>query len=72
MKIVKTWKEVHEEINEGDIYIVDKQELLGEKIDFRYQVDIAGERIIANFLEVDNAIEYAEFLQSKINKKEEK
>lgn len=64
MKIIKTWKEVYKEVNEGDIYIVDKQELLkelGEKFDFRYEVKIAGERRIANFLEVDDAIEYVKF-----------
>jgi hypothetical protein len=64
VKIYTTMRQIAEDpINDGEVYIFDFTHI--ENTAYPYQVDIAGVRSFATFLRLEDAQEYAEFLQHK-------
>lgn len=66
MRIIRSWHDVPP-ARPGEVLVVDFLSVSGEShiTPPRYSVEIAHDRSIAHFFEEQDAIEYAQFLETK-------
>lgn len=68
IKVYKTFRDFEFPIEDGTVYIFDRKHY-DTNAHFRYSVDIAGERVVAHFLKLEDAKDYAEYLSNKLKAK---